>query len=125
MYTLSVTSSLIAHHYLKSSTWGIENEQHSHHYQIEVSLEGHTLDENGCLVDVVYLEAQLEAILRRYRDRLLNDLPEFAEINPTPENFAHILCQALASHIQLPRIQAISVKVWVDHHVCASYRTTA
>ena len=40
MYTVAVSREFIAHHFLVGGDWGRENQKHSHHYRIELQLEG-------------------------------------------------------------------------------------
>ncbi len=123
MYTLAVRRDFVAQHYLIGGDWGPENEKHSHHYAVELRLEGETLDQHGYLVDIVDVEARLDALVARYRDRTLNDLPEFKGLNPSIEHFSRILCQRLAEQIEAPNLSALSVTVWENDIAWASYRT--
>jgi 6-pyruvoyltetrahydropterin/6-carboxytetrahydropterin synthase len=122
MYTIAVKRDFVAQHYLIGGDWGAENEKHSHHYQIELELEGRDLDQHGYLVDIVDIETQLEALVHRYRDRCLNDLPEFQGLNPSIEHFSRILCQSLSTHVQASNIQVIAVKLWENEIAWAAYR---
>ena len=78
MYTVAVKRDFVAQHFLIGGDWGPENEWHSHHYALELQLSGPTLDQHGYLVDIVDIEANLEALVAYYKDKTLNDLPEFA-----------------------------------------------
>jgi 6-pyruvoyltetrahydropterin/6-carboxytetrahydropterin synthase len=120
-YTLAVKRDFEARHYLVGGEWGAENELHAHHYQVEVQLEGKMLDEHGYLVDIVALEAHLDDLVAYYRDQTLNDLPEFAGLNPSIEHFAHILCQELLSRRKEP-LSAIRVQIWENDIAWAAYR---
>jgi 6-pyruvoyltetrahydropterin/6-carboxytetrahydropterin synthase len=129
MYTVAVKRDFVAQHYLIGGDWGAENEKHSHHYQVELQLEGAELDRHGYLVDIVEIEASLDALVNRYRDRTLNDLPEFCPpdpgdqpLNPSIEHFARILCQTLSAQIRAINIQAVSVKLWENEIAWATYR---
>jgi len=122
MYTVAVKQDFIAQHYLIGGDWGAENEKHSHHYQVELQLESATLDQHGFLVDIVAIEAALEALIARYRDQTLNDLAEFAGLNPSLEHFSRILCQALAAHLKHENLNSISIKLWEDEIAWAAYR---
>ena len=42
--------------------WGAENFPNSHHYVLELKLEGHELDQHGYLVDIVDVEKHLDEI---------------------------------------------------------------
>ena len=122
MYSVSVKRDFIAQHYLIGGDWGAENELHSHHYQAEVQLEGDTLDPHGYLVDIVDIEQSLNALVARYRDHILNDLPEFEGLNPSIEHLSRILCQAMAAQIQAKNLNAVTVKLWENEIAWAAYR---
>ena len=122
MYTVAVTRDFVAQHFLIGGDWGPENEWHSHHYRVELQLEGATLDEHGYLVDIVDIEHHLEALVAHYRDKTLNELPEFAELNPSIEHFARILGQTLSERIQAANLSAVTVKIWENEIAWASYR---
>jgi 6-pyruvoyltetrahydropterin/6-carboxytetrahydropterin synthase len=122
MYRVAVSKDLIAQHYLIGGDWGAENELHSHHYRIELILEGETLDRHGYLVDIVDIENSLNDLINRYRDKTLNDLPEFEGLNPSIERFSRILCQSLANSIQAPNVKALIVKLWENEIAWASYQ---
>jgi len=124
MYTVAVKRDFIAQHYLIGGDWGAENSPHSHHYQVEVQLEGAELDEHGYLVDIVAIENALDALVASYRDRTLNELPEFANLNPSIEHFARILCRAMAAGIRAENIQAVSVKLWENQIAWAAFKMT-
>lgn len=122
MYTLSVKRSLIAQHYLVGGDWGLENKRHSHHYQIEVQLQGKELDQHGYLVDIVEVEARLEELLGYYRDQTLNDLPEFKGLNPSIEHFARLFCGQLRGKLQAPNLTALQVTIWENEIAWTAYR---
>jgi 6-pyruvoyltetrahydropterin/6-carboxytetrahydropterin synthase len=122
MYTVAVTRDFVAQHFLIGGDWGPENEWHSHHYRVEVQLEGAALDQHGYLVDIVDIESNLEALAATYRDKTLNEMPEFAELNPSIEHFSRIICLALAKRIKASNLKAITVKIWENDIAWAGYR---
>ena len=122
MYSVAVQRDFIAQHYLIGGDWGLENKLHSHHYRIEVSLEGIELDQHGYLVDIVDIENNLETLAAHFRDQTLNDLPEFAGLNPSIEHFARIFCQAFVVKILAGNITAVSVKIWENEIAWAAFR---
>jgi 6-pyruvoyltetrahydropterin/6-carboxytetrahydropterin synthase len=122
MYTVAVRRAFDAQHYLIGGDWGPENELHTHHYQVEVQLEGAELDIHGYLVDIVDIERNLEAQVARFRGQILNIQPEFAGLNPSIEHFARILCLDIAAGIRAPNLTALCVKVWENDIAWASYR---
>ena len=122
MYTVAVKRDFVGQHFLIGGDWGAENEWHSHHYVVEVQLEGATLDKHGYLVDIVDIEHHLETLVSRYRDKTLNKLPEFAGLNPSIEHFSRIFCEALSARIVAANIGRITVKIWENDIAWASYR---
>lgn len=121
MYTVAVKRDFVAQHFLIGGDWGAENFKHSHHYVIEVQLEGATLDKHGYLVDIVDIEHNLNALVAHYRDQTLNDLPEFARLNPSIEHFSRLLCQTLTNNIRAETLTAVTVKLWENEIAWASY----
>lgn len=122
MYTVAVKRDFIAQHYLIGGDWGAENRLHSHHYQIELQLDGDSLDQHGYLVDIVDIERVLDEQVEHYRDCTLNDQAEFAGLNPSIEHFSRILCQALSAQIQAPNIRVLIVKLWENDIAWAACR---
>ncbi len=122
MYTVAVKRDFVAQHFLIGGDWGAENEWHSHHYAVEVQLHGETLDRHGYLVDIVDIETHLNALVAHYRDQTLNDLPEFAGLNPSIEHFARIFCTQLAERIQAETLTAVTVKLWENEIAWASFQ---
>ena len=122
MYKVAVKRDFVAQHYLIGGDWGAENHLHSHHYAVELQLEGAVLDAHGYLVDIVDIEQNLNALVGYYRDHTLNDLPEFAGLNPSIEHFSRMLTEALAARIHAPNLSALTVVVWENEIAWASYR---
>jgi 6-pyruvoyltetrahydropterin/6-carboxytetrahydropterin synthase len=119
-YSVTVKRDVIAQHYLVGGDWGRENELNSHRYEIEARYEGASLDEHGYLVDIDVVSGLLDGLVERYRDRTLNDFPEFDGLNPSVEHFARILADALA--IDAPNVASVEVTVWEDAGAAAGYR---
>ncbi len=124
MYTVAVKRFFTAQHYLIGGDWGAENDWHSHHYALELQLEGAELDQHGYLVDIVDIESNLDALVAEHRDKTLNDLPAFAGLNPSIEHFSRILCLALDARIKAPNISALTVVLWENDIAWAAYRHT-
>jgi 6-pyruvoyltetrahydropterin/6-carboxytetrahydropterin synthase len=121
-YTVAVKRDFVAQHFLVGGDWGAENFKHSHHYAVELQLEGETLDRHGYLVDIVDIEHHLNTLVAHYRDQTLNDLPEFAGLNPSIEHFSRILCTTLAERIRAGTLTALTVKLWENEIAWASFK---
>jgi 6-pyruvoyltetrahydropterin/6-carboxytetrahydropterin synthase len=122
MYTLTVKRDFIAQHFLIGGDWGGENDLHSHHYTVEVHLQGDELDQHGYLVDIVDLDHKLETLVDSFRDVVLNELPEFEELNPSIEHFSRIIWQTLAKEISATNIKTMVIKLWENDIAWVSYR---
>ena len=121
MYSVAVKRDFVAQHFLIGGDWGAENDWHSHHYQVEVQLQGPTLDQHGYLVDIVDVEKQLGELVGYYKEKTLNDLPEFNGLNPSIEHFARILATTLNARIAAPNIRTVRVVLWENENAWASY----
>lgn len=121
MYRVGVLRDFIAQHYLIGGDWGAENIKHSHSYRLELELYGRELDQHQYLVDIVAIEQALDRLIAYYRDQTLNDLPEFASVNPSLEHFARVLCESLAQQFLKGSVERISVKLWENSFAWAGY----
>ncbi|MGA0935152.1 MAG: 6-pyruvoyl trahydropterin synthase family protein [Pseudohongiellaceae bacterium] len=122
MYTVAVTRDFIANHFLIGGDWGDENSPHAHHYVLELRIESATLDQHGYLVDIVDIEAALDAAVGYFRDSMLNDKPEFEGLNPSLEHFSRILTERLLAEITPPGSGEMTVKLWENDSCWAAYR---
>jgi 6-pyruvoyltetrahydropterin/6-carboxytetrahydropterin synthase len=122
MYQLGVRREFFARHYLIGGDWGAENLPNSHHFVLEVRLSGSRLDEHGYLCDIVAVEAALGDVIGRYREQMLNDLPEFDGLNPSLEHFACILAERLDAAIPAENVDVLEVVLWENAQAWASFR---
>ncbi len=124
MYTLGVRRDFIARHFLIGGDWGPENFPNSHHYVLELQLEGKELNKHGYLVDIVDVEKHLDDVVGQYKEQMLNECPAFAGLNPSIEHFARILALSLSERIQAKNISAVKVVLWENDSAWAAYRVT-
>lgn len=122
MYSLVVGRDFVAQHFLIGGDWGPENEWHSHHYRLEVTLEATELDQHGFLVDIVDVESNLERVVAQYKDKTLNELPPFEGLNPSIEHFARITCMQLKDSLKATHLTALSVTIFEDDIGRTTYR---
>lgn len=121
MYELGIKRDFIARHFLVGGDWGSENFPNSHHYVLELRLEGSELDQHGYLVDIVDVEKHLDEIVNYYKDQMLNEKLEFAGLNPSIENFARILATSLSEKIKAENISELKVVLWENEAAWAAY----
>jgi 6-pyruvoyltetrahydropterin/6-carboxytetrahydropterin synthase len=124
-YTVGVIRDFIASHFLFGGDWGRENQPHAHHYRLETIFAGDALDRHGYLLDIAVVKEHLDAVVARFRDRMLNDLPELGGGNPGLEPFARVLAESLVRTLvpALPEhtLTALTVKLWENEEAFATY----
>jgi len=86
-----------AAHYLKGYLGPCAN-LHGHRWEVRIGISGTVLNEVGILVDFRDLKDMMKAVLPDHQ--CLNDLAEFAEMNPTAENLAGYLFRRIDDYIQ-------------------------
>jgi 6-pyruvoyltetrahydropterin/6-carboxytetrahydropterin synthase len=121
-YELTVTRDFVAQHYLTVPDPGPEGEPHSHHFTAEVRFAGPSLGEYGYLVDIDDVNAVLDDLEARYRDALLNDLPEFEGDNPSVERFARLFGDRVEAALGDANPTRLTVRLWEDDSAWASHR---
>ena len=124
MYTLGVRREFIARHFLIGGDWGPENFPNSHHYILELQLEGAELDQHGYLVDIVDVEKHLDDVVSYYKEQMLNEKPEFNGLNPSIEHFSRILCTTLNEMIKAKNISGIKIVLWEHENAWAAFNVT-
>jgi 6-pyruvoyltetrahydropterin/6-carboxytetrahydropterin synthase len=125
-YTVGVIRDFIASHFLFGGDWGPENQPHAHHYRMEVIFAGDALDRHGYLLDIAVVKDHLDALVARFRDKMLNDVPELAGQNPGLEPFARVLAEGLARtlvpELGAKTLSALTVKLWENDEAFATFK---
>jgi len=120
-YRLSVRREFVAQHFLTVPDPGPEGEVHSHRFAVELRFAGPELGEHGYLVDIDVVRTALDGLEDRYRDTLLNDLPEFDGHNPSVEHFARVVGDRVVEYLDDPTPTSLTVRVWEDDAAWASH----
>lgn len=121
MYTLAVRRNFIARHFLIGGDWGAENFPNSHHYILELQLEGSELDQYGYLIDIINVEKHLDDVVNYYREQMLNEKAEFAGLNPSLEHFSQIIATTLNEKIKAKNISTLKVVLWEHENAWAAF----
>lgn len=121
-YALGVNTAFTAKHFLVGGDFGPEGELHAHDYRVEVVLEGDELDEHGFLVDIVRVKAELARLVDRYRDTILNELPELDGKNPGCEEFSRVFAESLRDGLDTEKLSNLTVKIWENPEAWAQCR---
>jgi len=121
MYSTTVLTEFVAQHYLTVPNPGPEGEPHSHHFEVELTFRGPELNEYDYLVDIDDAREALASLVDRYRDQLLNDLPEFEGYNPSVERFARVIFDRVTDIVTDETVTQLRVTVWEDETAAATY----
>jgi 6-pyruvoyltetrahydropterin/6-carboxytetrahydropterin synthase len=123
MYSVAVRRSFVAQHYLTVPDPGPEGDLHSHAFEVEVALTGEELGRYGYLADIDDVKAAVDACLDYFGDATLNDLPEFADRNPSVERFARVFCRRFLDECDAGTAARVEVTLWEDDEAWAAYET--
>lgn len=118
-YELTLEAEFAAAHRLRLYD-GEYEPLHGHNWRVEVYYRGDRLDSIGVVADFTVLQAQLREVVAPLHDRYLNELPAFAETNPSAENVARHIFDAL-NNSPVAGARLASVRVWEAAGCAASY----
>lgn len=108
MYELSVQREFCAAHTIVMR--GEREPLHGHNWRVRVVVTGPDLDDDGLLCDFHVVEEALDSILAQWHNRNLNDSPPFDRVNPTAEQVAHHIANAIAPNVPAPaRLASVSI----------------
>lgn len=119
-YILSIVTDFSASHILEGHP-GKCSRLHGHNWSVEVEVEARELDRLGMAIDFAELKAATRQIVETMDHRHLNDLPEFAGINPTAEHVAAAIYRALRTWLGGHHARLSAVTVWETAHARVRY----
>jgi len=117
-YKISVTKYFSAAHNLRNFKGKCEK-LHGHNWQVRVYAGGNKLNRTGMLIDFSQLKAILDLILSRLDHAYLNEIAPFNKINPTAENIAGYIFDAVKKRTG-SAATITEVEVWESESSCAS-----
>jgi 6-pyruvoyltetrahydropterin/6-carboxytetrahydropterin synthase len=109
MYEIRVQTQFYAAHRVRLANRQLEP-IHDHDFQVEAVLRGPSLNEDGVLIDFRTVQRALRRIVEPLSDTDLSTAPLLAGLNPSAENLARKLFEALAREIG-PQIPLVAVYV--------------
>lgn len=121
MHELIVERSFSAAHALRDYD-GPCARLHGHNYRVELGVVGDDLDPNGMLLDFGELMDICDRILGEMDHQCLNELPAFADQNPTSENIARHIYDNVRSALAGTHVTVSYVRVWETAGQSATYR---
>lgn len=120
MYELKIISNFAAAHQLRGIQGACEN-LHGHNWQVDVYVVGQELGKDGMLVDFRVIKEATNKILSDLDHRFLNEMEAFKDANPSSENIARYIYEALATELRSHHVRVRKVTAWESESACASY----
>lgn len=123
MFSSGVLRSLRARHYLVGD-FGEESTPHSHPYRVELICRNRELDRNGFSTDIAAMEDVLDTVLAEIDDVLLNDIPYFADRQPSLEYLATYLTERIRAGLEAREAapsEPLEIRIWENEGAWAGY----
>ena len=120
MYELKIISSFASAHQLRGFHGKCEN-LHGHNWKVEVFVSGEKPGEDGLLIDFNAIKQKTKTILDALDHKFLNELEPFTTLNPSSENIACHMFEALSRDLNSDRVKVSKVAVWESETACATY----
>jgi 6-pyruvoyltetrahydropterin/6-carboxytetrahydropterin synthase len=121
MYKLSVEQHFDAAHALRGYKGKCEN-LHGHRFQVKVKVSASELDDIGLAFDFTELKRILKEVISRFDHANLNETPPFDKINPSSENIARTVYEAMKIELKEAPVKLAAVKVWESPESAVEYR---
>ncbi len=121
MYEITVKTQFSSAHFLREYKGKCEN-LHGHNWIVEATVCGENLDDTGLLYDFKTLKKALGDIIEELDHTLLNDHPEFSELNPSAERIAKFIHDKLKKHLLETGVNITEICVQESETSRAVYR---
>ncbi len=120
MYTLTVETKFSSAHQLREYKGKCEN-LHGHSWKVQVCVTAQKLNSIGLAIDFTDLKTVTNEIVGPLDHTCLNDLPQFIDMNPSSENIARWIFQAVKEKLKEHEVRLKSVTVWESETASAMY----
>ncbi|MFH0963954.1 MAG: 6-carboxytetrahydropterin synthase QueD [Planctomycetota bacterium] len=119
MYILQIEGEFAAAHRLREYQGNCER-LHGHNYRVQARITAEELNAQGLVMDFREAKGKLGEAIEALDHRYLNEVPPFEKTNPSTENLARFLYEALAGRMGKGR-SLESVTVWESAGCSATY----
>lgn len=121
MYEVTVEQDFEAAHFLRGYKGKCER-LHGHRFRVAVTMRFDQLDEIGLSYDFTILKKHLRELLSQFDHDSLNEVKPFDSINPSSENIARTVYEAMKSRLETAAPALYSVTVWEAPEQHVTYR---
>ncbi len=120
MYEIAVEKHFDAAHALRGYKGKCEM-LHGHRFKVVARVKAAELNDIGLAYDFTDLKQQLNDILDRFDHTCLNDIPPFDKINPSSENIAATIYDALQRKLAAAPLALSCIEVWESPNTWITY----
>lgn len=120
MYELTIEASFSSAHNLRGYEGACEN-LHGHNWKVEVSVSAARLDSLGMVVDFRKIKTATKVVIDGLDHKYLNEVPPFNGENPTAENIARHIYNAVSAALNDGNAAVSMVRVWESDAASAAY----
>ncbi len=110
MFDIFIDTHFSAGHHLRNYPGNCE-QPHGHNWKVRVTVRATALDELGMGIDFRTLKTAVNKVIDTLDHRNLNDHESFRTTNPSSENLAVFIFDALGQELTTDRYQPYSVEV--------------
>jgi 6-pyruvoyltetrahydropterin/6-carboxytetrahydropterin synthase len=120
MYEVTIIKTFSAAHFL-ADIGGKCEELHGHNFKVEVTVAAPQLKPTGLLIDFRNIKEWLKKILNSMDHQHLNELTQFAGINPSAENIAKFIYAHMEPKAKEWQVRIARIKVWESENAVVTY----
>ena len=119
-YELLIQDSFSAAHHLREYQGECER-LHGQNWRVDLRPEADHLNTQGMVLDFREAKRILAEALDPFDHAYLNEVPPFDELNPSSENLARVIAEAVAGRFPAG-VRVTGVTVWASDRCGATYR---
>jgi len=120
MYDLMIETQFSSAHQLRGYKGKCEN-LHGHNWRVQVVVSSEKLNETGLVIDFHELKKITNDVILQLDHAVLNNIFPFTEINPSSENIAKWIYDAIKKKLMDKDINLSAVTVWENETSSATY----
>jgi 6-pyruvoyltetrahydropterin/6-carboxytetrahydropterin synthase len=120
MYELVINAQFSAAHNLREYEGKCER-LHGHNWRVDVFVRADVLGKGGMVLDFRILKETTDKVLATLDHQYLNDLPSFQKEEPSSENIARYIYNALEEALHPYGVKPYKVTAWESEKAGASY----
>jgi len=118
-YELFIQADFSAAHQLREYKGKCER-LHGHNWRVDLRLAGDCLNAEGLLLDFTEAKRILGEVLERFDHRYLNEIEPFDRLQPSSENIARTIAEAVADRFPAG-VRVVSVTAWESDRCAATF----